>query len=275
MGKKFLSKRIIGFISELILFAAAVWIGALLGKSKGLMEENAAESVIETSSSTFSLLKAPARQINQPMEGEKICYLTFDDGPSANTGEILDMLKEYNAKATFFVIGEGLTEENRPILERMKNEGHSIGLHAYNHTYKELYASTESLLADYEKLYSLLKEDYNIETALLRFPGGSACSYLKPHRQVCIEELQRRGFSCFDWQVSGEDAIGYPTVESIQQNVFKKVFDYNTPIVLLHDGRGRGKTVEALPEILKRLQDGGYRFDSLEHRPEYFYRMKE
>lgn len=275
MGKKFLSKRIIGFISELLLFAAAVWIGALLGKSKGLMEENATESVIETSSSTFSLLKAPARQINQPMEGEKICYLTFDDGPSSNTGGVLDILKEYNAKATFFVIGEELTEENKPILERMKNEGHSIGLHAYNHVYKQLYANPDSLLADYEKLYSLLKEDYHIETALFRFPGGSTCSYLKPHRQVCMEELKKRGFSCFDWQVSGEDAVGSPTVESIQQEVFKRVFDYDTPIVLLHDGRGMRKTVEALPGILKRLQEEGYRFDSLEHRPEYAYRIKE
>ena len=90
-----------------------------------------------------------------------------------------------------------------------------------------------------------------------------------------MEELKKRGFSCFDWQVSGEDAVGSPTVESIQQEVFKRVFDYDTPIVLLHDGRGMRKTVEALPGILKRLQEEGYRFDSLEHRPEYAYRIKE
>ncbi|MGN1314489.1 MAG: polysaccharide deacetylase family protein [Lachnospiraceae bacterium] len=275
MGKKLLSKRMMGFMGELLLFAAAVWIGALLGKSKGLMEENAAESVIETSSSSFSLLKAPARQINEPMEGEKICYLTFDDGPSSNTREVLDILKEYNAKATFFVVGEGLTKENQSILERMKNEGHGIGLHAYNHVYKQLYASPESLLADYEQLFTTLKQDYGIETALFRFPGGSACTYLKPYRKTCLDELHIRGFTCFDWQVSGEDAVGSPTVESIQQNVFKKVFEYDTPIVLLHDGRGRGKTVEALPGILKRLQEEGFRFDSLEHRPEYAYRIKE
>lgn len=266
MKKEFLKKKTFAFLSEILFLAAAVWIGLLIGKKN---------EAVEVSSNSFSLLQAPDRQVNTPLEGEKIAYLTFDDGPSQNTKKVLDILKRYEAKATFFVIGEGLTEENRPILERMKQEGHSIGLHAYNHVYEQFYKGPEGLLADYEKLFRVLKEDYGIETALYRFPGGSACSYLGANRKVYLEELKRRGFSCFDWQVSGEDAVNYPTAESIQQHVFEHVFAYNTPIILLHDGRGQKITVEALPGILERLRKEGYRFDSLEHAPEYAYRIKE
>lgn len=266
MEKVMLKKRVIAFISEILFLATAVWIGILIGKQTG---------VIEASSSSFSLLNAPMREVRAPLEGEKVAYLTFDDGPSSNTEKVLDILEEYHAKATFFVVGEGLTEKNRPILERMKAEGHSIGLHAYNHVYEQLYASPESLLVDYEQLFMTLKEDYGIETALFRFPGGSACSYLKPNRKACLEEMKKRGFSCFDWQVIGEDAVAGPTADSIQQNIFQHVFAYDTPIILLHDGRGREITVEALPKILERLKEEGYRFDSLEHAPEYTYRIKD
>ncbi len=259
-------RKIKALLYEMLFIAFVLAGGVLLEKSN---------RVVEAASTPFAQLEAPARQVSIPLEGEKICYLTFDDGPSSNTEAILDILKEYEAKATFFVIGEGLTKENEAILSRMKEEGHSIGLHAYNHSYEQLYASPESLLTDYEKLFTMLKNDYGVETALFRFPGGSACTYLKPNRRVCMDELRNRGFSCFDWQISGEDAVGYPTAESIQKNVLAKVFDYDTPIILLHDGRGRNKTVEALPGILKRLQEEGYRFSTLEHAPEYAYRIKE
>ncbi len=231
--------------------------------------------VVEVTAPTYASLKAPTRRVAEPLKGEKICYLTFDDGPSSNTEAILDILKEYDAKATFFVIGNELTEETKEILTRMKEEGHSIGLHANNHSYQQFYASTESLLTDYEQLFTTLKNEYGIETALFRFPGGSACTYLRPNRQTCLEELRQRGFSCFDWQISGEDAVGSPTVGSILKSIFPKVYDYDTPIILLHDGRGRTKTVEALPEILKELQEKGYRCSALENAPEYTYRVKE
>ncbi|MBQ9989940.1 MAG: polysaccharide deacetylase [Lachnospiraceae bacterium] len=266
MEKIILKKRMAAFITEILFLSFAVLIGILIGRQK---------EAIEVSSSSFGLLNAPVREVMTPLEGEKIAYLTFDDGPSSNTEKILDILEKHHAKATFFVVGEGLTEKNRPVLERMKAEGHSIGLHAYSHVYEQLYASPESLLADYEQLFITLKEDYGIETALFRFPGGSASSYLKANRKVYLEELEKRGFSCFDWQVSGEDAVAEPTVYSIQQNIFQHVFAYDTPIILLHDGRGREVTVEALPGILERLKEEGYRFDTLEHAPEYTYRIRD
>ena len=135
---------------------------------------------------------APKREIIKASEGEKICYLTFDDGPSKNTVKILDILKQYDAKATFFVIGNCIGEETRDILERMIAEGHAIGLHANNHVYEKFYADETSYLKDYETLYETLKKDYGIETALFRLPGGSACKYLYGKGCDYVKQMQKK-----------------------------------------------------------------------------------
>lgn len=224
---------------------------------------------------TYHELIAPERKIVVAPEGEKICYLTFDDGPSKNTIKILDILKQYDAKATFFVIGNCICEENRAILERIVEEGHAIGLHAYNHVYEKFYANETSYLKDYESLYTVLKEDYGIETSLFRLPGGSACKYLYGNGREYVSKMQQRGFSCFDWNVTGEDSVGTPTVYSIQKNVFDRVFRYEKPIVLLHDSSIADVTVEALPGMIEKIRDEGYTFATLEHREEYVFSGKK
>lgn len=227
---------------------------------------------VETSNiPLYNELMAPERKVFNTAEGEKICYLTFDDGPSENTVKILDILKQYDAKATFFVIGNSICEKNRPILERIIEEGHAIGLHANNHVYEKFYASETSYLEDYEALYKTLKEEYGVETALFRFPGGSACKYLYGKGCEYVSKMQERGFSCFDWNVTGEDSVGTPTVYSIQKNVFDRLFCYNTPIVLLHDSHIADTTVDALPGIMETVKEKGYEFATLEHRKEYVF----
>lgn len=218
---------------------------------------------------------APEREIIKDSEGKKICYLTFDDGPSKNTVKILDILKEYDAKATFFVIGNCIGEETRDILERMIAEGHAIGLHANNHVYEKFYADETSYLKDYEALYETLKKDYGIETALFRLPGGSACKYLYGKGCDYIKQMQKKGFACFDWNVTGEDSVGNPTVYSIQKNVYDRVFRYEKPIVLLHDSCIADMTVEALPGLLEEIKNQGYVFATLEHREEYIFPSKK
>jgi peptidoglycan/xylan/chitin deacetylase (PgdA/CDA1 family) len=234
-------------------------------------EENAYPALTFTD---YSALTAPERVVAMPEEGEKVCYLTFDDGPSKNTEKILDILAEYEAKATFFVIGNGLDDSSGPLLQRMIAEGHYIGMHANDHAYASLYADMDSFLTDYETLYLRLKEEYGIETALFRFPGGSCCSYLGSQRTDYLNQMHKRGFACFDWNVSGEDSVGSPTVASIQRNVFSGAFKYNTPVVLLHDSSVAAKTVEALPGILEEIKEAGYRFETLEHRREYVFSGK-
>lgn len=222
----------------------------------------------------YNELMAPERTIKQGTDGEKICYLTFDDGPSENTVKILDILKQYDAKATFFVIGNCIGEETRKILERIIEEGHAIGLHANNHVYEKFYANETSYLKDYEDLYDTLKREYGIETALFRLPGGSACKFLYGRGSDYIKEMRERGFACFDWNVTGEDSIGKPTVESIQKNVYDRVFRYEEPIVLLHDSCIADKTVEALPGMLEEIKEKGYSFATLENREEYTFSKK-
>lgn len=219
----------------------------------------------------FPNLVAPDRKIIQPKEGEKICYLTFDDGPSENTEKVLDILKEHQAQATFFVIGESLNDKTAPLLRRMLEEGHAIGMHANEHSYQKKYQSLDSFLQDYETLYERLKNDYGVETALFRFPGGSACSCLNGQGKKYIQAMEERGFSCFDWKCTGEDSVGKPTVNSIQKNVFSTGFQYDTTIVLLHDSSIADRTVEALPGILERFEKEGYAFESLEHAKSYVF----
>lgn len=224
---------------------------------------------------TYQELNPPERKIVPTPEGEKICYLTFDDGPSENTIKILDILKQHDAKATFFVIGNCLCEENEVILERIMKEGHSIGLHANNHVYEKFYATETSFLEDYKVLYQILKNDYGIETSLFRLPGGSACKYMYGKGREYVSKMQERGFSCFDWNVTGEDSVGTPTVYSIQKNVFDRVFKYEKPIVLLHDSAIADVTVDALPGIIEKVKENGYKFATLENREEYIFPNKK
>lgn len=203
---------------------------------------------------------------------QKICYLTFDDGPSSNSEEILDILKKYDVKATFFLIGSEIWEENRTIIERIVEEGHGIGLHSNVHRFDKLYSGVNVCVQDFEEQCLLLKEDYGIDTRIFRFPGGSACSYMNGQRQSYIDAMREKGFVGFDWHVSGEDSYGNPTVWSIGKNIFDNLEDYQNPIILLHDINTADVTVEALPGILEQIRKMGYEFGTLENAEEYIYR---
>lgn len=203
---------------------------------------------------------------------QKVCYLTFDDGPSHNSEKILDILAEYDAKATFFLIGEELQEDTKPVIERMIEEGHTIGLHSNLHDFEKLYVSVDACVQDFDAQYKTLKEEYGVDTRIFRFPGGSACTYMNGQREQFVTAMQEKGYLCFDWNVSGEDSYGSPSVWSIQENIFDTVFDYDKPIVLLHDANNADVTVDALPGILEKIKADGYIFETLENQEEYVYR---
>ena len=203
---------------------------------------------------------------------QKICYLTFDDGPSNHTEKILDILAEYDAKATFFLIGEELREDRKPIIERIVKEGHAIGLHSNVHDFDKLYCSVEECVNDFKNEHQILEKEYGIDTKIFRFPGGSACQYMNGNRKEFIGAMQEAGFLCYDWNVSGEDSYGSPSVWSIQNNVFSNFTDYKQPIVLLHDANVAKVTVDALPGILEGIKAEGYSFKTLQGVKEYIYR---
>lgn len=235
------------------------------------IEQKRAAFVENEENSQYPKLNAPDRTVIPLQEGTRVCYLTFDDGPSENTGKILDILEKYHIKGTFFVVGEELTEENRTYLERIVEEGHAVGMHANVHVYEQLYASLDSFLSDYELLYEKLKDTWGIETSIFRFPGGSVCNCLGGQGKNYLQEMQKRGFSCFDWNVSGEDAVGNPTAASIKRNVLTKGLECRRAIVLLHDSKMAVKTVEALPEIIESFLEEGFVFQSLENAENYVF----
>lgn len=99
-------------------------------------------------------------------------YLTFDDGPSENTDAILDILAEYNVKATFFAIGqEG--EENMTMYQRIVSEGHTLGMHSYSHSYSTVYKSLDDFKSDFYKIQNYIEGVTGVKPVYYRFPGGS------------------------------------------------------------------------------------------------------
>lgn len=200
---------------------------------------------------------------------EKVVFLTFDDGPSRNTVKILDTLKQYKVPATFFLIGENLTEDGVRIAKRAEEEGHMLGMHTETHVYEKIYHSVDSFLADYDKLASRFVEGFGECPAAFRFPGGSYSAYINPIKKDLKEEMERRGFLCYDWNVSGEDSVGTPTAASIKKNIFDTIEGQKQPIILLHDSPCSNLTAEVLPEILETLLAKGYEFRTLREREPY------
>lgn len=196
----------------------------------------------------------PEKIISVPDVNTRKVYLTFDDGPSIYTDEILDILDLYGVKATFFVVGTE-DEEYIPMYKRIVEEGHSIGMHSYSHKYTEIYESLDSFKADFEKIRGLIKDQTGVECSLYRFPGGSSNSIGKKHIQEFIAYLEEEGTTYYDWNVSSGDATGVVlSVEDIVNNSTLELEKYNSAYILLHDSSTKKNTVEALPKIIETIQ---------------------
>lgn len=182
-------------------------------------------------------------------------YLTFDDGPSAETDRILDILKEYNVKATFFVIGK--TDENSvKAYQRIVEEGHTLGMHSYSHQYAQVYASREAFEDDLTSLQDYLLSITGMESTFYRFPGGSSNKVSKIPMSDLIQCLEERNITYFDWNVSSGDASGTQlSSQTIINNVMSGINGtLKNYVVLFHDSAAKKTTVDALPEILEQLQ---------------------
>lgn len=193
---------------------------------------------------------------------EKVAFLTFDDGPSKNTEKVLDILDEYNIKASFFVIGSEATDEYREELNRMVSSGHCVGLHCRIHDYKKLYSSDGNCVSEILAEKQYLKNSFGIDTDICRLPGGSYNKYIN-NRKALLSGLRQEGLQVFDWNVSGEDSIGRPGQYTITRNVLGQLKDKKYVLILLHDGIINDETVRALPEIIDGLLEKGYGFKTL------------
>ncbi|MDE6365178.1 MAG: polysaccharide deacetylase [Lachnospiraceae bacterium] len=183
--------------------------------------------------------------------GIRRVYLTFDDGPSANTDRILDILAQYGVKATFFVVGkEGYADQYRRIVE----DGHTLAMHSYSHRYNEVYASLDSYKADLKKLHDYLYELTGVDCRFVRFPGGSSNTVSTVSMWDLIDYLDSEDMVYFDWNVSSGDSTGgKKSVEQLTSNVLDNIGKYNNAVVLFHDAAGKTTTVDALAGIIEKI----------------------
>lgn len=197
---------------------------------------------------------------------EKKVFLTFDDGPSEVTERILSLLDEQGIKATFFLIGEQITEETEAVVKKMAEEGHEIGIHTYTHEKDQIYSSAQSYVEDVEKTAKRIEEVTGKKPVYYRFPWGSVNPYICSFRKEVIAELASLGYQYIDWNVSGEDSVGAPTVQSIYNNVKKDYDRFCEPVVLMHDSPSNERTAETLPDIIRLFQEAGYQFGGIAER---------
>lgn len=181
-------------------------------------------------------------------------YLTFDCEPSENTELILDELKKYNIKATFFVSGID-SEEAKAICKRIVDDGHTIGMHSYSNRYSTVYNSTDSFESDLNDISNYILESTGIESKFYRFPGGSGNKISNVDMTEFVKILNNHSIKYFDWNVSAGDASGNYTVESVVNNVLEGVGEYKTSVVLLHDASDKSTTAESIGPLIEAIKD--------------------
>lgn len=197
--------------------------------------------------------------------GNKIAYLTFDDGPSeVITNLILDVLKEQNIKATFFVVGSNVNKYPE-IVKRAYVEGHYIANHGYSHNYKKIYESVNSVLEEFNKTEKAIQKAIGVteySSHLFRFPGGYFDSSYSKIKKQAGKLLNQNNISYIDWNVLTGDAQGANTKEMIIKNVKTYTKNKGNIVVLMHDSSSKILTYEALIDIIKYLKDEGYAFEN-------------
>ena len=193
----------------------------------------------------------------------KRAFLTFDDGPSSNTQPILDILKEKEVKATFFVLGSNV-EKAPETVKRIYDEGHFIANHGYSHVYTSIYQSPQTVLDEYNRCNQLVRDaigeqEYN--SHLFRFPGGFVGGQYSEIKNQAKDLLLQNNIVHVDWNaLNGDSEIKEPTVDFELQRIADTTCDKQSVVILMHDAEAKKATVEALPNIIDYLKGQGYEF---------------
>ncbi len=194
----------------------------------------------------------------------KVIYLTFDDGPSYNiTPALLEILKEENVKATFFVLDHGDSLDY--LIKRAYDEGHTIALHGATHSYKQIYSSTDAFFNDLEIIQNRVFNVTGKRATIIRFPGGSSntVSRFNPGIMTTLaKEVKNRGFHYFDWNVDSEDAGSARNSNDVYRNVVNNL-KYQHNVVLMHDYSNNYKTLNAIRDIIRYGKENGYTFEAI------------
>ncbi|APM39514.1 polysaccharide deacetylase family protein [Clostridium kluyveri] len=212
---------------------------------------------------------------NFESDGEKIAFLTFDDGPSTSvTPQILDTLKNYDVKATFFLIGQNIqtNERSKELVKQIFEDGHAIGNHTYSHNMRKLYPGNkldvDYLMGEVEQtdtdIRNIVGQGFN--TRILRLPGGymSRVYYNDPNLNEFNERLKEKNMYSIDWNAYDFDAEGrWKNSEELLECVKESVGTKEKVVILMHDTYGKEETAKALPQIIEYLRTQGYEFKTI------------
>ncbi len=221
-------------------------------------DETEDETTIEETTQVQSTTAVNNSDDKDEYPGVKKVYLTFDDGPSSITSDILDVLDCYGVKATFFTVCN-TSESAIQNMQRIVNSGHTIGIHSVSHKYSTVYASLDSFKKDVLDMQQFIYENTGYKTFFYRFPGGSSNTIAQCDIGECIQFLDEAGFEYFDWNVESGDATGNMIPkDTIVNNVLSSLGDRDEYMVLMHDAEPKKTTLEALPEIIEGIQSRGY-----------------
>ena len=220
------------------------------------------EAILNTKKEFFSNIKRLEDDIIAGRSDKKIAYITFDDGPYYNTYRVLDILDEYNVKATFFTISmngeycyDNKDENCFSLYKEYVKRGHTIANHTYTHAiFKGLYSSTDSFLDAIDRQEVHIKEQTGgYVSNIVRFPGGSSTA--KGLKEPIIDGLRARGYGWVDWSANDGDGGGLSSTEQAWSN-FTNTINDNIEVILFHDYNYY--TTEILPDVITYLRDNGY-----------------
>lgn len=282
-------KRIRAAIIFIVLIAIIIVVAVAVSMKKGNNEqqntnnvsveatenpENVVPTVEPVQTNTLNIPPATEEndllQIVKDSVQEKRCYLTFDDGPTENiTPQILDTLRKYNIKATFFEVGS-LIDSNFDMARRVYEEGHLIANHSDGHNYEKLYASTDTFInevnACFQKIDAVTGGAQTMR--LVRFPGGSyksSADSFSPVKQECKAVLKENGYYYCDWNALNGDAEGKKKdAQGLLDYLKSNMPNGQNVVILMHDAAAKQATADALPMIIEYLISEGYTFHRLD-----------
>ena len=225
------------------------------------LETGFGEPVTETRKVFVNAVGVPA----SVAPAKRTIYLTFDDGPGPYTEQLLDILKKYKVKATFFVTNQN--PDYIDLIAREYAEGHTVAVHSYSHDYNDIYSGVEEYIEDFMRMREVIYEQTGAYTNMFRFPGGSSntISKITPGiMTVLTQAMPDMGFKAFDWNVPSGDSGETRKSDQVYQNVIQGIrdVDYGYAVVLQHDIKEY--SVNAVERIIIWGLNNGYVFAPLE-----------
>ncbi|MCM3785044.1 polysaccharide deacetylase [Neobacillus mesonae] len=248
--------RILFAASVIVLACAAIWMyGDFIIDSFWQTEEVQTEIEQPSMLGGFTLVPTDKKvPIKYKGNVEKTVYITFDDGPSKYTDDILDVLQQYNVKATFFMIGSEIHKYPDEV-KRLTEEGHYPGMHTMSHDYHRLYKSggSANFLNEVSQEQDIIHELTGYRPELVRAPFGSAPQIDEAFRK----DIADSGYKLWDWTIDSLDwdLPGKPKqiLANVKHNVHKDM-----EVILFHE---KEQTLEALPDVIRYLKRMGYQIE--------------